>query len=95
LAACDGGSIFRIDVRLQGPYSRICERSRNYRPQRSKPSVSSSVDEQVHLLAKQFNFVAQPGVLFWQLLTFSKKLVSARSFYCLAKQAGGMSKYKH
>ena len=35
-------------------------------------------NEQVHLLAKQFNFLTQAGVLFAQLLIFFKKLLFAQ-----------------
>ena len=40
-------------------------------------------DEQVHLLAKQFNFLTQTGVLFAQLLILFKKLLFAQFLHCL------------
>ena len=51
-------------------------------------------DEQVHLLAKQFDFLMQTGVLFSQLMIFFKKLLFAQFLHCFDKEAGCMLKYK-
>ena len=40
-------------------------------------------DEQVHLLAKQFDFLTKTSVLFAQLLILSKKLLFAQFLHCL------------
>ena len=48
----------------------------------------------VHLLAKQFDFLMQTGVLFSQLMIFFRKLLFAQSLHCFDKEAGCMPKYK-
>ena len=87
-AVCDRGNIYRVDLRLQGPDARIALREKSelsFAEIEAPPFQARSMSKPI-LLAKQFNFVAQPGVLFGQLLTFSKKLAFARPLLALPSE---------